>query len=257
MKLGEKISALRKEKGWSQEELAQQLNTTRQAISKWENDQGYPEMEKLLQLSSIFAVSMDFLLKDAVDTEVKSEKGYYINKEMARGFLAHEKRNARYAGLCFMLWSFAGIPYVMLDTWRFLGVSVFVIGGIVFAVIGMLTEQQEYKAWKEDPLLLDYELLQELREEHAALKKRQQILLVPCIILFVCGLLAVALTIRGYIEWTKYHALVFFGLGIGLFGFVTALSTLEAFALLVENTQHCNRFFFKMRRKLKEKLDRW
>ena len=65
MNLGEKIFKLRKEKGFSQEVLAEKLGTTRQAVSKWENNQGFPETEKLLQLSNIFEVSTDFLLKDA------------------------------------------------------------------------------------------------------------------------------------------------------------------------------------------------
>ena len=56
MSLGEKIFKLRKEKGISQEALAEQIGTTRQAISKWENNQGFPETEKLLQLSNIFEV---------------------------------------------------------------------------------------------------------------------------------------------------------------------------------------------------------
>lgn len=48
MTFGEKLSKLRKEKGLSQELLAEQLGTSRQAISKWENHQGFPEIEKLL-----------------------------------------------------------------------------------------------------------------------------------------------------------------------------------------------------------------
>lgn len=64
MTFGEKLFKLRKEKGFSQEALAEKLNTTRQAISKWENNQGYPETEKLLMLSNIFELSVDDLLKE-------------------------------------------------------------------------------------------------------------------------------------------------------------------------------------------------
>ena len=70
MNLGKKIYKLRKERGLSQEALAEIVGTTRQAISKWENDQGYPETEKLLMISNVFEVSVDFLLKDE-----KTEKG--------------------------------------------------------------------------------------------------------------------------------------------------------------------------------------
>ena len=62
MTFGEKLFKLRKEKGLSQEALAEQVGTTRQAISKWENNQGFPETEKLLQLSNIFEISTDYLL---------------------------------------------------------------------------------------------------------------------------------------------------------------------------------------------------
>ena len=82
MSLGEKIFKLRKEKGISQEALAEQIGTTRQAISKWENNQGFPETEKLLQLSNIFEVSTDYLLKDEKIVKDSEERGYYVSKEM-------------------------------------------------------------------------------------------------------------------------------------------------------------------------------
>ena len=55
MKFGEKLQKLRKEKGMSQEELAARLHVSRQAVSKWENDQGYPETEKMLMIGNIFS----------------------------------------------------------------------------------------------------------------------------------------------------------------------------------------------------------
>ena len=80
MKLGEKIVKLRKERGLSQEALAEQIGTTRQAVSKWENDQGFPETEKLLQLSNVFEVSVDFLLNDEKTETGIDEKGYYVSR---------------------------------------------------------------------------------------------------------------------------------------------------------------------------------
>ncbi|MGL5244454.1 MAG: helix-turn-helix domain-containing protein, partial [Sarcina sp.] len=60
MNFGEKLFRLRKDNGMSQETLAEKLNTSRQAISKWENGQGFPESEKLLKISNIFSVSVDY-----------------------------------------------------------------------------------------------------------------------------------------------------------------------------------------------------
>ena len=64
MKLAEKLFELRKEKGWSQEKLAEQINVSRQSISKWESGQVLPEIEKIIELSKIFQVTTDYLLLD-------------------------------------------------------------------------------------------------------------------------------------------------------------------------------------------------
>ena len=62
--LSEKIYKLRKNSGLSQEQLAEQLNVSRQAISKWESGTAVPESEKLVTISNYFGVSVDYLLKD-------------------------------------------------------------------------------------------------------------------------------------------------------------------------------------------------
>lgn len=64
MALPEKLYALRKKSGLSQEQLAEALNVSRQAISKWEGGSAMPESDKLLALSNYFGVSLDYLLKD-------------------------------------------------------------------------------------------------------------------------------------------------------------------------------------------------
>ena len=70
MKLSDKIIKLRKAKGWSQEELAEKLNVSRQAVSRWENGTALPDANNILQLSRLFQVSADYLLKeDLCDTE--------------------------------------------------------------------------------------------------------------------------------------------------------------------------------------------
>ncbi len=64
MILADKIILLRKRKGWSQEELAEQLGVTRQSVSKWEGVQSVPDIQKIIQMSEIFGVTTDYLLKD-------------------------------------------------------------------------------------------------------------------------------------------------------------------------------------------------
>ena len=67
MILADKIIALRKKNGWSQEELAEMLDVSRQSISKWEGAQAIPDMNRVLKLSEVFGVSTDYLLKDDME----------------------------------------------------------------------------------------------------------------------------------------------------------------------------------------------
>ena len=69
MILADKIIRLRKKNGWSQEELAEKMNVSRQAVSKWESAQTVPEIEKILLLGELFEVTTDYLLKDEIESE--------------------------------------------------------------------------------------------------------------------------------------------------------------------------------------------
>lgn len=69
MILADKIIRLRKKNGWSQEELAIKMDVSRQAVSKWESAQTIPDLEKILQLSELFGVTTDYLLKDHIEDE--------------------------------------------------------------------------------------------------------------------------------------------------------------------------------------------
>lgn len=71
MSTGDKIYKLRKEKGLSQEELAEALNVSRQSISKWESGSVAPDIDKIVALSEMFNVSTDFLIKDQDDFEIQ------------------------------------------------------------------------------------------------------------------------------------------------------------------------------------------
>lgn len=64
MIFADKLITLRKKSGWSQEELAEKLGVTRQSVSKWEGAQSVPDIDKILQLSHLFGVTTDYLLKD-------------------------------------------------------------------------------------------------------------------------------------------------------------------------------------------------
>ena len=64
MTMGEKILMLRKNCSWSQEELADRIGVTRQAVSRWESDSAKPDADKIIALCDLFDISADYLLRD-------------------------------------------------------------------------------------------------------------------------------------------------------------------------------------------------
>ena len=67
MIFADKLIRLRKQAGLSQEELASELNISRQSVSKWEQAQSISDLDKIIQLSTFFNVSTDYLIKDEIE----------------------------------------------------------------------------------------------------------------------------------------------------------------------------------------------
>ena len=73
MSIAERILTLRKSKGMSQEQLAEAVGVSRQAVSKWESEQASPDPEKIITLSEVFGVTTDYLLK-GIEPEKEAEQ---------------------------------------------------------------------------------------------------------------------------------------------------------------------------------------
>lgn len=93
MIFADKLVRLRKKAGWSQEELAEQMNVSRQSVSKWEGAQSVPDLEKMIRLSKLFGVSTDYLLKDEIEeagailTDMEETSVRNVSMEEANAFL--------------------------------------------------------------------------------------------------------------------------------------------------------------------------
>lgn len=107
MSLGKKIQSLRKKQGLSQEELAERLVVTRQTISKWELEQSTPELQYISQISEIFGVTTDYLIKDNIVEPDPTGK---------------ENDDARQADQALQ---------IKKHQWRFLGIVLMVLGLII------------------------------------------------------------------------------------------------------------------------------
>ena len=115
MILADKIITLRKKNGWSQEELADQLEVSRQSVSKWEGAQSIPDMNKILKLSKVFGVSTDYLLKDEIviaENETQPETDNHlaevsVSMEEANAFLQFKNISSSRIALGVMLCIFS------------------------------------------------------------------------------------------------------------------------------------------------------
>lgn len=106
MILADKIIRLRKKNGWSQEELAEKVNVSRQAVSKWESAQTIPELEKILLLGELFGVTLDYLLKDEIENEEFTHNNAAsgikrVTMSEAADYIEHRKKR-----LCSLRWAF-------------------------------------------------------------------------------------------------------------------------------------------------------
>lgn len=93
MKLSDRIQYLRKSRGMSQEELAEKIGVSRQAVSKWESEQSMPDLDKVILLSDFFGVTTDYLLK-GTEPELQEE-----NKKTGRASLGFVLICATLAGI--------------------------------------------------------------------------------------------------------------------------------------------------------------
>jgi transcriptional regulator with XRE-family HTH domain len=125
MILADKLIDLRKKNGWSQEELADRLEVSRQSVSKWESAQSVPDMNRILKLSELFGVSTDYLLKDELGPEALGGETLpvpdtdlplrQVSMEEASAFLEHRSGSARRVALGVMLCILSPILLIVLS----------------------------------------------------------------------------------------------------------------------------------------------
>lgn len=242
MKFGEKLQKLRKENGMSQEGLANQLNVSRQAVSKWENDQGYPEMEKMLMIGNLFQVSMDYLLKeDPQEALGEHERGFYVSMECAQGFLQLEEKNAVKIGTGVLLLILSGLPILLFPAVEdLMGIFslIFVAAGIgIF--ISMEFQEDPYKMLEVEPLFFDFDVLQELKVRERRMSKRYKALIMGGVgLIFLSGMFSIVIEDVLLITNGKFDAIYLFFIAISVFMFIYAGYMMYNYSLLTENQEY-------------------
>lgn len=125
MIFADKLIQLRKKAGWSQEELAFKMDVTRQSVSKWEGVQSIPDLDKMIRLSDLFGVSLDYLLKDEIEEvehtteQTKSSDDTpplrRVTMEEANNFLSVKSKTAKTVAYAVLLCILSPIVLLILS----------------------------------------------------------------------------------------------------------------------------------------------
>lgn len=134
MKLGQKIAELRKKSGLSQEALAEKMNVGRQAVSKWESNQSIPDIKKIVDLSELFCVTTDYLLKNGIPSfelpgktteEKQIKKLPSIDDQQITQYLEVAKKTAHFESLSIALFFLAIASFCLFSSLVFISHNIF------------------------------------------------------------------------------------------------------------------------------------
>lgn len=140
MILADKIIEERKKLGLSQEELAEKLSVSRQAVSKWESAQSIPDLQKIIMMSRLFSVSTDYLLKEDMEPEIIATVDSaidrtmrYVSMEEANAFMKMEEEQSKSVAFGVMLCILSPVLLIFLN-----GLAETYTGGILETIAGAI-----------------------------------------------------------------------------------------------------------------------
>ena len=196
MILADKIVSLRKKAGWSQEELAEQLGVTRQSVSKWEGAQSIPDMDKVVQMSRLFGVTTDYLLKDeleeqtAAPVEEESSPLRRVTMAQAAEYLTRRKAAAPKVAFAVLLCVVSPVTLLLLSAMsegqRFhisenaaAGIGLCVLLVLVAVAVSIFlradAEVRDYRFLEEEPFETEYGvtgMVRQRQQEYAETRTR-------------------------------------------------------------------------------------
>ncbi len=169
MTLSEKIMSLRKQKGWSQEDLADQLGISRQSVSKWESASASPDLDKIVRMSQIFGVTTDWLLTDTeaqTHGEPSEPVSKVVTREEADQFLAYAEAEAKPMAFAVSALILSPAPLILLSGLqeRFpAAISESMAGGLGVAVLLLIAALALFVLIRRGMSMSRYDYLEEER----------------------------------------------------------------------------------------------
>ena len=272
MILADKIIDLRKKAGWSQEELAGRLGVklavTRQSVSKWEGAQSIPDMDKVVQMSRLFGVTTDYLLKDEIETAeptvTEDDRRPPLRRVTigeASDYLALRRTAAPKMALATMLCIFSPIALIGLAAVSELSASAFPLreetaAGIGLCVLMILVaiavtlflscgnKAKEYEFLEKEPFETEYGVTGMVKERQKAFKptydRMNTIGTVLCVLSFVPLFAVMAVRQDGFFM-TMAVCLLLAVVGIGVYFFVYGGTIYSSMEKLLEEGDYTRR----------------
>ena len=262
MILAEKIIKLRKQQGWSQEDLAMHMGVSRQSVSKWESMASIPDLDKIVKLSELFGVSTDYLLKDEVDDEpvpelfIEEQNNDFRKRKVtlaeANEFMELRDRAAVRIATGVAMCIFSPVLLIMMGGYAETGkiaISENMAGGfgaaillviVAFAVMLFITSGSRLKKYEyieTEPLDLEYGIagiVEKKKEDYSGTYKVSVALGVGLCILSVVPLfVAVAFTEADHVMVTMVGLLLTL-VAIGVFMIIKSVMVNETYEQLLE-----------------------
>lgn len=188
MTLQDKIIKLRKKNGWSQEDLADKLYVTRQAVSKWESGQSLPDVEKIVHMSKLFGVTTDYLLNEEMESadiieESIADDNKILEQADIDAFLDNARKRTKLVSIFLSLMFFSPVVFYILklasvENYKLIGgivgIVFFAIGFTFFTIADNIGSQFNYIR-KEQKFILGYGIGNYLEQIKAQGKKKNDI----------------------------------------------------------------------------------
>ena len=265
MILADKIIALRKKNGWSQEELAEMLDVSRQSISKWEGAQAIPDMNRVLKMSEVFGVTTDYLLKDELDAPDLAEthdvaittgiRG--VSMDEAVGYLSEINRSAGKLSLGVLLCIVSPVALILLEGMREAGklqlpetvtagiglVLLFLLVGAAVALFVINgTRMDRYEYLEKEPIDTAYGIAGMVTERRERYRDTYIRFLVSGIVLIVLSVipLFVSMILFGEAQYPETVAvcILLVMVAIGVFFIVRVNVVWDAYHILLEEGEY-------------------
>lgn len=235
MSFGENLRFLRTEAGLTQEQFAEEMEVTRQSVSKWESDSGFPEMDKLIQISDRFDCNLDDLLRGSVQGQKQTD---------TIGYDAHMTRRARMIALGVMLCILAPAGAAVVPN-RLGGIVFFalLIPGVLLLVLSGIWHHQFQE---EHPVLIPFYK----KEELSAARKRYPLWI-------VCG---IGVILSALLVWNIgdiWDTVFIDGIGLGFIALGVGLLVYGGLEHEKYNIEKNQNEFSKVLGKEESKSDHW